>query len=291
MKRPMSSSKETKVSHDSPISGIYIPPQPGLFEQITACGADLEKIGEVISVDPGLSAAVIKIVNSPAFGLANRISSIPQAVIMLGVDRVVGILKTLLLRESMVSLKTRLDMNLFWEISLSVATVASTICRQLNLAVADEAYTLGLFHNCGVPILASMYPDYQQVIEYSYSREDGRITSEEFTKFGVHHAAAGYRVARVWNLPTVICMAVKNHHSVERLLDDQSIENPTLKTLICVLKMAEDMVNLPEKLAQCDVDFEWQKIGGQVLEFTGLSEYDYEDLRDAVRFTLGNEMP
>ncbi len=280
----------TSKKNKSPISGIYIPPQPGLIEQINACGADLESIGDIISVDPGISAAVIKVVNSPAFGLANRISSIPQAVVMLGVDRVVGILKTLLLRESMAELDTRIDMNLFWEISLSVATVASTICRQLNLAVADEAYTLGLFHNCGVPILASKYENYQKVIEFSYSREDGRITSEEFTNFGVHHAAAGYWVARVWNLPTVICLAVKNHHSVDRLLDDQSIENPTLKTLLCVLKMAEDMVNLPEKLAQCDIDFEWQKIGNKVLEFTGLSEYDYEDLRDAVRFTIGNEI-
>jgi len=286
----MSTTKQTKVSHDSPISGIYIPPQPGLIDQIKTCGADLERIGEIISSDPGVSAAVIKVVNSPAFGLANKISSIPQAVVTLGLDRVISIIKTLLLRKSMSDLNTRLDMNLFWEVSLSVATVASTICRQLNLAVADEAYTLGLFHNCGVPILASMYDDYQQVIEYSYSREDGRITSEEFTKFGVHHAAAGYRVARVWNLPTVICLAVKNHHSVDRILDDHSIENPTLKTLLCVLKMAEDMVNLPEKLAQCDVDFEWQKIGGKVLEFTGLSEYDYDDLRDAVRYTLGEGM-
>ncbi len=277
-------------SNDDPNSGIYIPPQPGLIEQINDCGADLERIGDIISVDPGISAAVIKVVNSTAFGLVEKISSIPQAVVMLGVERVISILKTLLLRESMSALNTRLDMNLFWASSLSVATVASTICRQLNLAVADEAYTLGLFHNCGIPILASKYENYQEVIEFSYSREDGRITSEEFSNFGVHHAAAGYRVARVWNLPKVICLAVKNHHSVDRVLDDQSIENPTLKTLLCVLKMAEDMVNLPEKLAQCDIDFEWQKISAKVLEFTGLSEYDYEDLRDAVRFTIGNEV-
>ncbi|MBV1907852.1 MAG: HDOD domain-containing protein [Kangiellaceae bacterium] len=285
----MSDIKESKTSNDSLTSGIYIPPQPGLFEQINNCGADLEKIAEVISVDPGVSAAVIKVVNSAAFGLENKISSIPQAVIMLGIERVVSILKTLLLRESMSGLDTRLDMNLFWQVSLSVATVASTICRQLNLAVADEAYTLGLFHNCGIPILASKHENYQTVLEYSYGREDGRITSEEFANFGVHHAAAGYRVARVWNLPTVICLAVKNHHSVDRVLDDQSIENPILKTLLCVLKMAEDMVDLPEKLAQCDVDFEWLKVGNKVLEFTGLSEYDYEDLRDAVRFSIGGD--
>ncbi|WP_196139606.1 HDOD domain-containing protein [Aliikangiella sp. G2MR2-5] len=271
------------------LSGIYIPPQPGIIEQVKSCGADLEKIGEVISIDPGVSAAVIKIVNSPVFGLAQRIGSIPQAVVMLGVERVIGILKTLLLRKSMAHIDTRIDMNLFWQSSVSVASVASTICRQLNLAMADEAYTMGLFHNCGIPVMAARYSNYQSVMEFSYSREDGRIASEEFANFGVHHAAAGYRISRVWNLPKVICLAVKNHHSVDRVLDDQSIESPTLKTLLCVLKMAEHMVNLPEKLAQSDIDFEWQKVAPKVLDFTGLSEYDFEDLEDAVRYTLGKE--
>ena len=272
------------------LGGIYIPPQPGLISQIEQCGADLEAIGEVISIDPGMSAAVIKIVNSPVFGLSQKISSIPQAVVMLGVDRVTSILKTLLLRKSMAHLESRMDMNLFWQSSVSVAGVASTICRQLNLAMADEAYSLGLFHNCGIPMMAARYEDYQSVMEFSYSREDGKITREEFAKYGVHHAAAGYRLARVWNLPEMICVAVKHHHAVERVLDDQSIENPTLKTLLCVLKMAEKMVNLPEKLAQSDINFEWQKVGGKVLEFSGLSEYDFEDLEDAVRYTLDGDI-
>ncbi|MCW8879892.1 MAG: hypothetical protein OQK51_22760, partial [Kangiellaceae bacterium] len=97
-------------------------------------------------------------------------------------------------------------------------------------------------------------------------------------------------ISRVWNLPKVISLAVKNHHSIARVLDDQSIENPSLKTLLCVLKMAEHMVNLPEKLAQSDIDFEWQNISSQVLEFIGLSEYDYEDLEDAVRYTHGGSI-
>ncbi len=285
MKKSVKSSDDTDI-----LNGIYIPPQPGLIDQIGKCGADLERIGEVISVDPGVSAAVIKVVNSPVFGLKKKIGSIPHAVVMLGVDRVVNILKTLLLKQSMAHIDTRIDMTLFWKSSLSVATVASTICRQLNLAVVDEAYTLGLFHNCGIPVMAARYSNYQSVMEFSYSREDGRITSEEFANFGVHHAAAGYRIARVWNLPTIIGLAVKNHHSVARILDDQSIENPTLKTLLCVLKMAEHMVNLPEKLARSDIDFEWQKIGPKVLEFIGLSEYDYEDLEDAMKYILGGEL-
>ncbi|MFT6734809.1 MAG: HD-like signal output (HDOD) protein [Polaribacter sp.] len=285
----MPSSVNIKVSQNIADKGIYIPPKPGIIDKIKDCQADLQKIGEVIATDLGVSAAVIKVVNSPAFSLPKKISSIPQAVVMLGVERIIAILKTLLLRKTMSSLETKMDLSLFWDLSHKVAVVSSTICRQLNLALADDAYTLGLFHNCGIPILALQYDNYQEIIEYSYSREDGRITSEEFATFGVHHAAAGYRVARVWNLPKILCLAVKHHHSVDRVLDDKTIENPTLKTLLCVLKMAENMVNLPDYLAQCDVDFEWQKISEKVLEFTGLSEYDYVDLRDAVRYKLDSE--
>ncbi len=286
----MPTSVNIKVSQNIADKGIYIPPKPGIIDQVKNCKADLEKIGEVISTDLGVSAAVIKIVNSAAFGLSTKISSIPQAVVMLGVERVVAILKTLLLRNTMTALETKMDLSLFWDISHKVAVVSSTICRQLNLAMADDAYTLGLFHNCGIPLLALQHDNYQEIIEFSYGREDGRITSEEFATFGVHHAAAGYRVARVWNLPKVLCLAVKHHHSVDRVLDDQTIENPSLKTLLCVLKMAENMVNLSEKLAQCDIDFEWQNISEKVLEFTGLSEYDYIDLRDAVRYTLDGDI-
>ncbi|WP_185964510.1 HDOD domain-containing protein [Aliikangiella marina] len=270
-------------------SEIYIPPQPGIIDQINDCGGDLDRIAELISVDPAVSAAIIKVVNSPALGRTEKVGSIPHAVVMLGIGRITSILKTLLLKESLNGLESKLDMKMFWKSSVSVASVASTICRQLNLAMPDEAYTLGLFHNCGIPVLAARYDNYQQVMEFSYSREDGRISSEEFSNFGVHHAAAGYRIARVWNLPEVICKAVKNHHSVDRVLDDQSIENPTLKTMLCVLKMAEHMVNLPEKLAQSDRDFEWEKVGAKVLDFSGLSEYDFEDLEDAVKYQLGSE--
>ncbi len=266
--------------------GIYIPPQPELVRKIEQVGADLEKIAELISQDPGLSAGVIKVVNSAAFGLSQKIASITQAVIMLGIDRVTNIVKTVLLKESMSKASKNMDIELFWQGSFSVAVAASTICGELNLPMADEAYTLGLFHNCGIPVIAMDRANYQTILEQAYAREDGGITREEFSEFGVHHAAAGYRICRVWNLPQVICLAVKHHHSVSKILDDSSIENPVLKTLICVLKMAEHMAHLSKKLGKSDKNYEWINTSESILDFLGLSEYDYDDLEDAVRYSL-----
>ncbi|NVJ51112.1 MAG: HDOD domain-containing protein [Gammaproteobacteria bacterium] len=269
------------------LKGIYIPPQPKLIDEIKLAKTDLDEIATRISADPGVSAAVLKTVNSPFFGLKSPIVSISQAVILLGIDRVMNIVKSMLLKSSMAKISTSINMERFWESSSAVAIVSSAICRQLNLGLTDEAYTLGLFHNAGVPIIAQQVSNYGQIIQDSYAREDGKITREEFKTIGMHHAAAGYRLTRVWKLPKLIAEAVKNHHSVERLLDDNSIENPKLKSLVSVLKISEHMVKLHSRLGNCEVDYEWEQNKLSVLGFLGLSEYDEEDLEDAVSYTLG----
>lgn len=267
------------------LQGIYIPPKPELISQINACNDDLNKIGEVISRDPGVGAGVIKTVNSPFFGLANKIISIPQATVILGAERVTNIVKTLLLRESMQHLNNKINMTLFWETSVSIANAASVICRQLSYTLVDEAYTLGLFHNCGIPVLAQKYAEYEKTLQAAYQRSDGLIKAEEFTHFGIHHAAAGYRIARVWNLPDDICLAIKHHHSIDTVLQDKSASD-NLKRLLCILKMSEHIVKLPGKLANIEQDYEWQSISCKILGQMSLSEYEFDDLLDAVEYVL-----
>ncbi|MEE4243763.1 MAG: HDOD domain-containing protein, partial [Kangiellaceae bacterium] len=79
------------------LKGVYIPPQPKLVDELTMAGTDLDEIARLISSDPGVSAAVLKTVNSPYFGLKSRIASINQAVVLLGIDRVINLVKSMLL--------------------------------------------------------------------------------------------------------------------------------------------------------------------------------------------------
>ncbi len=275
------------TEHKDVFKGVYIPPQPRLIDEISLAGTDLEEIATRIRSDPGVSAAVLKTVNSPYFGLSSRLVSIDQAVILLGLEQVVNIVKSMMLRSSMESIETSINMDNFWESSSAVAIVSSAVCRQLNLGLTDEAYTLGLFHNAGIPIIAQKIPNYETIIADCYARDDGAITREEFRRIGMHHAAAGYRLTRVWKLPKLISQAVQNHHAADRLLDDSSIENPKLKSLVSVLKISEHMVKLHWRLGGVKEDYEWNNIKSVVLGFLGLSEYDTEDLEDAVSYTLG----
>jgi len=78
------------------LQGISVPPQPQIMvdlqmEQVMPV-PDLKAISRLISQDPGLSGALLKIVNSPYFGLANRIASIQQAVNLLGCNSVINLI-------------------------------------------------------------------------------------------------------------------------------------------------------------------------------------------------------
>ena len=123
------------MTEQDTLKGIYIPPQPKLIDEIQHAGTNLDDIASAISSDPGVSAAVLKTVNSPYFGLSSRLASINQAVILLGIDRVVNIVKSMMLRSSMAEFSTSINMENFWLSSQAVAIVSSAICRQLNLGL------------------------------------------------------------------------------------------------------------------------------------------------------------
>ena len=85
------------VDFDKLIRSYNIPPQPNLIAEIQAAGSDLDKIAELISKDVALSAGVLQIINSSFYGLANSISSIKQATVLLGYKHVSNIINSQLI--------------------------------------------------------------------------------------------------------------------------------------------------------------------------------------------------
>lgn len=70
--------------------GIYNPPQPAIIERIREVSPDLSKIAKLIGKDAGISATILRTVNSPDFNLPNKIGSIHQAVMLLWLDTVIN---------------------------------------------------------------------------------------------------------------------------------------------------------------------------------------------------------
>ncbi|HJE28944.1 HDOD domain-containing protein [Pseudomonas nitrititolerans] len=265
-----------------------MPPQPQIMvdlqmEQVMP-EPDLRNIARLISQDPGLSGALLKTVNSSFFGLANRIASIRQAVNLLGCNSVINLINAQSIKGEL-SDDAIVTLNRFWDTAQDVAMASLTLAKRIGYPAPDEAYTLGLFHNCGIPLMVKRFPGYMSVLEEAYASASAetRVTDIENRALNTNHAVVGYFTAKSWNLPLHLCEAIANHHNALSLFSDDSGRDASLKTLLAILKMAEHICASHRVIGDQAEDHEWQAIAQLVLEYVGLSEYDFVSLKESIR--------
>ncbi|MFK0085996.1 HDOD domain-containing protein [Pseudomonas sp. NPDC090755] len=265
-----------------------MPPQPQImvdlqFEQYMP-DPDLEVIAKLISQDPGLSGALLKLVNSPYYGLTNKIASIQRAVNLLGSRSIINLINAQSIKGEM-SDDTIVTLNRFWDTAQDVAMTCLTLAKRIGSQAVDEAYALGLFHDCGVPLMLKRFPDYMSVLEDAYASAGAnqRVVDTENQVFNTNHAVVGYYTAKSWRLPEHLSSAIANHHNALAVFSDDSARNSPLKNLLAILKMAEHICASYRVLGNQGVDHEWNTVGHLVLDYVGLSEYDFENLKQTIR--------
>ncbi|QDG57503.1 HDOD domain-containing protein [Pseudomonas sp. NIBRBAC000502773] len=270
------------------LQGISVPPQPQIMVDLQMeqymPDPDLEVIARLISQDPGLSGALLKIVNSSYYGLSNKIASIQRAVNLLGSRSIINLINALSIRGEM-SDDTIVTLNRFWDTAQDVAMTCLTLAKRTGAQAVDEAYALGLFHDCGVPLMLKRFPNYMTVLEEAYANAgpDCRVVDTENNAFNTNHAVVGYYTAKSWRLPEHVTDAIANHHNALAIFSDETSRNPQLKNLLAILKMAEHICSSYRVLGNQSVDHEWNAIGHLVLDYVGLSDYDFESMKLSIR--------
>ncbi len=183
--------------------------------------ATLTDIAELIAQDMGLSTKILRVANSSFYSFPQQISSINQAVSILGLNAV----RSLVLSFSFLSLgkrrkKTLFDFERFWERSLVEAAGTKLILEQVPNVNTEEAFTCGLLQNIGELIFATtIQQQYDQLLESfqaqpspdNESRET-ELNRLEQEMLGITHTEVGYEVARSWGLPESLLLPIKYHH-------------------------------------------------------------------------------
>jgi HD-like signal output (HDOD) protein len=265
------------------LQGISIPPQPQIMvdlqmEQFQP-NPDLGRIADLIAQDVGLAGTMLKIVNSAAYGLANNITSVKQAVMLLGIKSVVNIINGITIRGEL-SDEDIVKLNNFWDTSMDIAVVSQNIARNIGVPAPEDSYSLGLFHNSGIVLMSQRFSNYLDVVKEAYSGQYERVIDAENREFKTNHAVIGYYTARSWRLPKSICDAIGDHHNIASIFSRDSVAEAEKKTLLGVLKIAEYICGNGKILGKTDIDAEWDQIHKHIYEFTGLGEYDIESMID-----------
>jgi HD-like signal output (HDOD) protein len=258
------------------VRGIDIPVRPAALQEImdeqAKADPDIGRIAKIIGNDVSLTASVIKTVNSPLFGLKHEVSSVQQAVALLGLKNVVNIVTSLSLRQASKG-KSTMSVERFWDTASDVALLCAGLSKQLSVASPDEAYIVGLFHDAGIPLLMQKHADYIEVLKEANSTPDIPFTEIEDKHYNSNHAVVGFYLAKSWRIPERICTCILNHHEEDML----NAEDSDLSDLVAILKMAEAISHYRRRLSD---NPEWERFKPKVLEYLQIGESEYEDLKE-----------
>jgi len=176
-----------------------------------------EEVVQVLKCDNILTAKLLRACNSPYFGLAEPVSSVDQAVFLLGHQQILHIVLTLAFGSAMVIPLSgyAVEANELWRHSLITASAAELIANEfseLNVEPA-VAFTVGLLHDIGKLVLGqTLTPDQQISIRHLIELEKKSRHEAERVVLGTDHCEVGARLLQDWHLPDDVVEAVANHH-------------------------------------------------------------------------------
>lgn len=176
---------------------------------------DYDALVGLLSTDAGIAAEILRLSNSPLFGVARKVTSLKQAVGLLGLRRLRDLVLTRYLVQRLDDSKDdALDLAYFWRRSLTTAVIAARLSDVIAPAERDQAFMAGLLADVGVVVLLRALPSRYRPIAEHYRPLGGEgWIAEEQRLLGVGHAEVSAVVLEEWRLPESLVNAVRLHHA------------------------------------------------------------------------------
>lgn len=174
----------------------------------------IQELVEVVKFDPAVTANILRISNSAYFGLRREIHSLHQALLLLGTQE--------LLKIVIASGATRVfsaptpgyftERQGLWRHSVSCALMVDLLTRELSLPDQATGFTAGLMHDIGKVVLSLFVEQKFHEIMNLVEQQGVSFQAAEKTVLGVDHAEMGGEMARMWDFPDRLRLAITYHH-------------------------------------------------------------------------------
>jgi HD-like signal output (HDOD) protein len=280
MNATQSDSKPSAVDNlfERSIIDVGIPPCPAILDRFMSEAnrdePDYTRLAGIIGSDVGLAAGLIKTANSPFFGLRQRVRSVGEALSVLGLKPASRAIAGIVLRNAFPHVP---NLERFWDASARIAHLSGWLAQQLDIRGlrAEDAYTFGLFRDCGIPVLLGRFPNYAAVLAEANRDAVRSFTEVEETALPTNHAMVGCILAQSWWLPEEICLAIRNHHDLNAIESAHSVLPMQSRRLIATAQFAEHIV---QKQLGLSMTQEWPKLGAACLQILDIGEAQLESL-------------
>lgn len=246
-----------------------LPPMPQTVikarEIMADPNSDFKSLARLFETDQAIATKVLKLANSPYYGLGGRVSSIQHASVVLG-QKTLGELITMGGTASLLSKSLEgygLDAGALWKHSLAVAFGAKMIAELKQPALTNDAFTAGLIHDSGKLILDKYVAERWQLIEAFMGKEGATFLDAEKSILELDHSEAAFEVCGAWNIPKALTIAIRYHHNPTRSHDNM------LAYIIHVADAIAMMTGLG-----IGIDSTFYVMDEKALGFVGLNETD-----------------
>lgn len=230
------------------------PVRARLLQCLSQEDPDTAQITEWVEKDPAISARVLRLANSPFFGLHHEVESIAHAVSLVGLRSLQSLALTAAVMEQFKTTAPDLESahKAHWRHSIAVAVCAQGLARKARVAV-DTAFTAGLLHNLGCLVMLTIDPARQRKVREQFLQALGAAVhtvdvallqlQTEQTIWGFDHSQVGEMLARHWQLPDSLrrCMAL--HHRCD---------DPEADALVWLVHVAHSLAHALDLLQEPD---------------------------------------
>jgi HD-like signal output (HDOD) protein len=259
---------------DELVRTIGIPPCPGtlvaLQREVATDDPDLRRVAALVSSDVALTAALLRVVNSPAYALQRRCETVEQSIAMLGLKQVGVVVTDLMLRKVLRTEGPQLTR--FWDVSGKRSLAMRSLARERGGVDVDIAQSFGLFCDVGIALLMQRFPQYWKTLRDANEEPVVSFTDVECAQVQTDHALVGSLMARSWGLSREVCSAIRLHH------DYAIFKQPTIPEVVTRLVAMGLLAEIAiQQFAGLNSSNEWNKGGDYVAGALMLSEQDIED--------------
>lgn len=178
--------------------------------------SSIEEISEVITTDPTLTAKLLRLVNSPFYGLAYKIDTIPRAVVMVGTRQIIMLAMGTVLLTVFKGLPVSLiNMQSFWTHSISTGVAARLIAKKVGTQHSESFFVAGLLHDIARLLIYTQLPKHALYILSEAKRRQEPVFDIERECLGFTHEELGRELLTAWHCPEELTERVATHHNLQ----------------------------------------------------------------------------
>ncbi len=214
--------KDSIVALLDDVEGLVSPPDVcmRLFELIHLPTTGAREIANVVSVDPNLTARLLRMANSSFYSFSRKIDTVSRAVTIVGNAELYQLVLSISAVKSFTCIPNELvRMETFWRHSVYTGLLARALATRANVLHPERLFVAGLMHDLGSLVLYNQRPDAMRDILLVADGDEEVLYQAELERFHFSHASVAAHMMEQWQLPEVLIEAIQWHHQPERAVE------------------------------------------------------------------------